>query len=76
MTGFETHDGNFQEWATEGYNNSVQYVYAGYTNGQPLTDEYMATAEGVAKESIMKGGRRLADLIVELYNANQPALFL
>jgi hypothetical protein len=36
----------------------------------------MASSEVVAKESILKGGRRLADLIVEIYDANKPALFL
>ena len=44
------HDGNFQEWADEGYNLSVEYVYAGFTTSEPLTDEYKASADPVAKE--------------------------
>jgi len=60
-------DGNFLEWATEGYNNAVNRVYPGYDNQStalPVSDAYQKQAEELCRESIMRGGQRLADLMV------------
>jgi len=75
------HNGDFEEWATEGYSNSVNYVYKNFADGQKEVDQaYKTQAEGICKSRIMYGGRRLADLMITIFGktakASAPAAYL
>lgn len=43
------------------------YTYPGVTSGDALTDEYIDEARIQMKTAISKGGRRLAEVIKQIY---------
>ena len=61
------HSRDYQEWATEGYNHAVNDVYAGFVTGEAVSIGYKVNAEAICKDRIMYGGRRLADLLVNIF---------
>lgn len=67
--------GDFQEWANQSFDIAVNNVYPGVVVNQALSQEYIDQAIEVSKTNIMMGGRRLADLMVQIYG-NQQQLFL
>ena len=70
-------NGNFEEWATEGYTNSVNYVYKDFADGQNEVDQaYKTQAENISKSRIMYGGRRLANLMITIFGTAPATSYL
>jgi len=81
VTDAEVLPGQLQMWAAEAFDIAVEYVYPGVIdNGkgtdEPLTDEYIAAAEPIIKKQITLGGRRLAELIKQIYPNDSTTSFL
>ena len=79
-------DGDFAAWAQEGYDLAVSTVYPGkylpnnflgYVNSKtPLTAEYVAACDHASREHMMYGARRLANLMVQIYDTTGSRAFL
>jgi len=65
----------FSTWAQEDYAIARDYVYAGFEEGKVPSEEYKARALPKLEERMALGGRRLAELIKDIYG-NSTALFL
>ena len=70
------HDGDWAEWAQEGYDLAATVVYPGFDYYQPLTDEYIETMNNTLRSQMMYGSRRLADLMVSIYGNKTTESFL
>jgi len=62
------YDGNFSQWAKEGYDLAKTTVYPGVTAGKALSDTYVANADKAIRSRMMYGSRRLANLIKSIYS--------
>jgi hypothetical protein len=67
-------DGDFNKWAQEGYDTSVSTVYPGFTAGVEPSAAYKKLAESACRSRIMYGGRRLANLMVQIFGDNNVFL--
>jgi len=70
------HGGDYQEWASESFDDAVNLAYKPFVPGQDPDDEYKANAEPVARSRIMYGGARLADLMVQIFGDASKMVFL
>lgn len=58
----------YQQWADEGLEISIEDVYPGIVEDQMPTEAYQLNALDAIRPRIIIGGRRLADLIVNIYD--------
>lgn len=65
----------FSQWATESYNMALNAVYDGFLPGEDQTQEYLDRATLQLKTHMMYGGKRLADLLNDIYS-DQEEQFL
>lgn len=72
----EWYPGQIQIWASEAYDLANDYVYPNVVVGESLSAEYKAAAKPVALMQIVKGGRRLAEMIKLIYPENSTSAFL
>ena len=70
-------DGQFSTWAQENLKIAEETAYPGFSD--PVTEEYKAKAIPVLEERMMLGGRRLYQIIVDIFGQSteiSPDLFL
>ena len=70
-------DGQFSTWSKENEKIAEETVYPGFSD--PVTDEYKEKAIPILEERMMLGGRRLYQIIVDIYGKSaeiSPEMFL
>jgi len=63
-------------WAAESFDMAVEFAYPGVESGQALSDEYIDAAEPMVKNAMALAGRRLANLIMQIYPNESSSAFL
>jgi hypothetical protein len=64
---------DWKEWFEEGLQISINFVYNGLSYGDKPTKAYSDRAWDVLRRRITIGGYRLANFIVDLYDAYKTA---
>jgi len=71
-------NGEFSEWAMEGFDMAKEDVYPDFVEGQDPDQAYIDFAKPLVLKHMMYGGARLAALMVDIYGNNTavPQTFL
>lgn len=68
---------DFNAWAKESLDIAISTVYDGFEPNEKPTKKYMDRALEVLETRMHYGGKRLADLVIDIYgDAESIALFL
>lgn len=57
------------QWSIESFHDAVNIVYAGITEGEKPSEEYLQLGIKTARMRIALAGYRLADLLNEIYGS-------
>lgn len=67
-------EGDFQAWADEGYQYSIDNVYPGFGVNELPSQEYRDQAEKLTRLRVMQGGARLSALMANIFKPNAAFL--